>query len=597
MRRSWATVGAAVFSLALGCDSSGGSSDGETDGGESSGGATSSSTPTTSGTSQGSASSASSTGVDPSGSEGDTGSTATSDSSDDTSGGDDESSGTTGEPPSFDPEPAGGTFFGDSQFERIQGVHVDEAGYIYLGGTTHSASFPATPGAFQTSKNGPDGNANQFQLSEGYVAKLSPDGSSIEWATFLGGSARESVYAVRTDSAGNVYAVGATGSADFPTTAGAFDPSVNGPTGGASLGDAFVVRLSSDGSTMDFGTVVGGAGGGEENPRGSIVIDEDDDRLYVSGITASSNFPTTAGSLQPNYGGGANDGFVFALSLDGGTLIAATYLGGNGSDMAYSKVSLHPDGSVLVAGATSSTNFPVTEGAFQPTLASGGPSDNWYEDGDAFVARLSDDLSSLVFSSYLGGNDSDAVGHNQGMGVDSQGRIVVAGSTSSSDFPVTAGAYADGLAGGPDGFVAVIAQDGSSIEYATYVGGSGADNLSTMFVGPDDRVYVTGTIGSDDWPVTSDAMQPDFGNGSAGGGVTDAVLTVFDPSLSSLEYSTYLGGSGSQGGAERGRSIWATDTAIYIAGATDSADFPTLAPSVQPDYGGGVDGFLVWFTR
>ncbi len=515
-----------------------------------------------------------------------------------TDGSTDEGSTDTGDPEPLELEPAGSTFFGGDRFERVQGVHVDAAGYIYLGGTTHSANFPATAGAFDTTKSGPAGNANQYALSDGYVAKLSPDATTVEWATFIGGSARESVYGVRTDSAGNVYAVGATGSPDFPTTAGAYDPTVNGPTGGASLGDSFVVRLSPDGSTLDFGTVVGGAAGSEENPRGSIQIDEANDRLWVSGLTSSPNFPTTPGAFQTNYAGGANDAFVFALSLDGGELLHATYLGGSGSDMGYTKVSLHPDGSVLLAGTTSSPDFPVTAGAFQTTLASGAPSDDWYQDGDVYVARFSADLGDLIFASYLGGNASDAVGHNQGAGVDSMGRIVVAGSTSSTDFPTTPGAFSDSPQGGTEGFVAVIAEDGSAIEYATYVGGSDNESLSTMFVGPDDRVYITGTINSDDWPITDDAVQPSFGNGAAGGGYTDAVLTVFDPTLSVIEYSTFLGGSGTTSGAERGRGLWVTDDgSTYVAGATDSSDFPIVAPSVQADYGGGVDGFMFRFDR
>lgn len=124
---------------------------------------------------------------------------------------------------------------------------------------------------------------------------------------------------------------------------------------------------------------------------------------------------------------------------------------------------------------------------------------------------------------------------------------------------MTAGAFSESRQGGSDGFVSIIAEDGSAIEHATYVGGSSDESLSTMFVGSDDRVYVTGTVQSDDWPVTEGALQTVFGNGSAGGGVTDAVITVFDPTLGVLEYSSYLGGSGTHSGAERGRSIWATD--------------------------------------
>lgn len=145
-----------------------------------------------------------------------------------------------------------------------------------------------------------------------------------------------------------------------------------------------------------------------------------------------------------------------------------------------------------------------------------------------------------------------------------------------------------------DGFVAVIAEDGSSVAHATYVGGSANESLSTMFVGPDDRVYVTETVDSDDWPTTANAYQPAFGG--AGGG-SNAVLTVFDATLSQLDYSTYIGGSGTGGGAERGRSIWVTDDTVVLSGATDSMDFPIVAPSAQGAFGGDVDGFLFRWDR
>lgn len=494
--------------------------------------------------------------------------------------------------------PIGSTFLGGSQFERIQGVAVGDDGSIYVGGTTHSTNFPATAGAFDETKSGPAGAG--LNRSDGFVAKLSPDGSDIEWATFLGGSLRESVYAVRVDSAGNVYALGSTGSSDFPTTNGAYDPTFNGPAGqNNTLADSFVVSLSADGSTLRFGTFVAGAAGVEENPRGSIAIDEDRNRIYVSGLTSATDFPTTNGAVQTSYAGGAHDGFVFALSLDGSTLEASTLLGGNGDDMAYTRVTIHPDdGSIYVAGATSSTNFPVSAGAFQGQLASGTPADAWYQDGDAFVTRLSGDLDDIIFSTYIGGNGSDAVGHNQGAHIDSTGRAVIVGTTNSSDFPATAGAFAGSSSGGSDGFVVVLAEDGSAIDYATYLGGSDAESTSTMAVGPQDRVYVTGVTQSDDYPTTADALQGTFGNGAAGGGLSDAFLTVLDPTLSTLEYGTYLGGSGTDAGAERGRSVWVTaDGTVHLGGVTDSSDFPIMAPSAQASFGGVTDGFLVRFAR
>jgi hypothetical protein len=487
-----------------------------------------------------------------------------------------------------------GSFLGGPFFERVQSAYIDDTGHIFVGGNTSSDNFPVTPNAYDTTKNGPAGSG--FDTQDGYVAKLSPDGANIIWATLIGGSRRDAVYAVRTDSMGNVYLLGATGSQDFPSTAGAFDETFNGPIITNGITDIFVASLTADGSTLRFSTFVGGSQGGEENPRGAVEIDEQRGRIYVAAVSTAPDFPTLPGAFQPSFGGGSDDAVVFALLIDGSNLIASTFLGGAGSDGAFMEIEPHPSGdSFYIGGATNSDDFPTTSGAFQRTLASGTPDQPWWADGDAFIVRISANLDDVIYSTYYGGSGADAVSHNQGLAVDNLGRVVVIGHTSSPDLPMIQGAYDTNLSGSSDGFVAVFSETGGLV-YSTYVGGRDTEEVAGAFVGPAGSIYLTGGTRSDDFDVTPGAYQVTFGNGSTGGGLSDAFLTVYDSQLQNLSYSTFLGGDGMQPGAERGRTIWVnTDGRIVVAGATDSADFPILPPSVQPQYGGGTDGFLMVF--
>jgi hypothetical protein len=480
------------------------------------------------------------------------------------------------------------SYFGGSLYERVQGAFIDGQGVIYIVGSTHSSNFPATANTFQSVKPSPQGAS--YDDSDGFVAKISADGSSIIWASYLGGSARESAYGVRVDSSGNVYVVGSTGSPDFPTTAGAYDETFNGPAGTSNLSDSFVAKFDPNGQLL-FSTFVGGASATpnpSENPRGAIHIDETRNRIYVAGGTGASDYPTTPGSYQTSFAGGDSDAFVFALSTNGSQLIASTLFGGSGSDGAPSNIVQHSDGSVYIAGGTTSSDFPITPNAYQTTIASGLPTDSWTADGDVFVARLSADLDQLVFSTYIGGSDVDAASHNQGLAIDSNNRPVVYVDTKSFDYPTTAGAYSGSYAGGYDTAVSILSEDGSSLVASTFLSGSGDEQASGIFVGPGDRVYLSGETTSLNFPVTAQSFQTTYG----GGGI-DIYVTILTPDLSSLFYSTYLGGSGPGSWHERGRTVWVNDTLkVIVGGVTDSSDFPILGTPLQMNYGGGQDGIL-----
>jgi hypothetical protein len=306
------------------------------------------------------------------------------------------------------------TFLGGSGEDRIVAVDLAPDGVVVTG-RTFSSSFPTTPGAFDESFN------SIFFTGDAFVARLSDDGGSLEWSTFLGGSLRDEGNAVRVDGSGAVLVAGLSGSADLPTTAGAYDPTYNGASGTET--DAFVARLSSDGATLEWSTFVGGSG--QEQALG-LALDASGAPV-IAGLTDGGGFPTTPGSLQPDYAGGATDGFVTRLMADGSALSWSTLLGGSAADEAAA-VSVGAFGLVTVGGTTASRDLLVTADAWSSTLGGG---------TDAFVARLSSDGASLRHAGYFGGSADD-----QGLALvsDIHGAGLLAGETVSLDLDLTAGA-------------------------------------------------------------------------------------------------------------------------------------------------------------
>lgn len=309
-----------------------------------------------------------------------------------------------------------------------------------------------------------------------------------------------------------------------------------------------------------YSTYIGARGDDVPN---DIAVDRNGN-VYVAGFTNSAAFPTTAGAVQ-RFRNGAEDGFVAKLDSTGSTLVYSTYIGGSASDAAVA-IAIDKLGNAYVAGATQSTNFPVTARAFQR---------HYHGDNDAFIVKLDASGSALVYATYLGGTGVDG---STAIAVDSDNRAYVVGSTSSTDFPTTPGAFQQGLGGLPssnrfDAYIAKINTTGSGLVYSTYVGGADFDTAVDVAVDARDNAYVTGTARSDDFPTTPGAFQQTGDPGSE-----DAFVAKLNRTGSALVYSTYLGGTGNEGGfgvAVDGRG------SAYVAGFTSSADFPTTARAIQ----------------
>jgi hypothetical protein len=354
------------------------------------------------------------------------------------------------------------TFLNGSGYESIRDIVLDENGDAFIVGGTNSYDFPSTPGALQTRFGGGPMDA--------FVAKISGDGSSVIWYTYLGGSKYDAGFGVGLDRAGNVYVVGRTSSTDYPTTRGAYDRTYNGglnrePWYG---GDAFVSKVSPDGSKLLYSTYLGGKA---DEWAVDVAVEPNTGRLYLVGATKSTDFPSTSGAFDRDLNRSLwdaikrkrpADAFVVKLSADGTRLLYSTYLGGSAADSAEG-VAINGSGSAYVTGYTFSSNFPTTKGAFQRNFG-GSTTDVW-------VAKVSPEGTRLVYSTLIGGAGNDGVEHS-GIIVDGDDHAYVSGFTRSSNFPTTSGVYQRNLRGSIDSYLIKISTDGRNLIFSTLYGGS-----------------------------------------------------------------------------------------------------------------------------
>ncbi|HEY3128912.1 MAG TPA: SBBP repeat-containing protein [Acidobacteriota bacterium] len=459
----------------------------------------------------------------------------------------------------IDPKLAYGTYFGGSLIDGCTAIAVDSGGNIFVAGETASTNFPVKNSI--AAYGGGDTDA--------FVAKLDPTGSSLLYSTYVGGSAADLASGIAVDAAGNAYVTGQTKSVNFPMMT-PLQPVLGGGQ------DAFVLKLNAQGSALLYSTYLGG---GTDDSGNGVTVDASGN-AYVSGQTASTNFPLK-NPFQSTYGGGDADAFVCKINPAGSALIYSSYLGGNGQEGAF-RIAVDKDGNAYITGPTASRNFPLQR-PVQGTYGGG--------DSDVFVSKVNAAGSALVYSTFLGGTSLD---FSLSVAVDGAGSAYIAGFTTSTNFPVQAPfqrVYAGGGTGdlpAGDAFVTKLSPDGSTLVYSTYLGGKKDDAALAIAVDPAGNAYVTGFTSSTDFPIKNSLKA------FAGGSIGDAFVAKLNSTGSDLIYSTYLGGAGD----DLGLAI-AADAAgsAYVCGVTTSTDFPRQNP-LQSTYGGGdFDGFIAKITE
>lgn len=372
----------------------------------------------------------------------------------------------------------------------------------------------------------------------------------LRYSTIIGGTGFDSALGIAVDSTNHAYITGVAGAADFPTTAGVFQRTANSPV-------AFVTKFNFDGSALIYSTFIGGSSG---RTVGEGIKVDSAGNAFVTGLTESPDFPTTAGAFQSGLRG-SNDAFVVKLSPGGAHLLYSTLLGGSAGDLANG-IAIKA-GNAFITGATGSTDFPTTPAAISRTLNGS---------SDVFLAELNSTGTNLVYSSYIGGSSTES---GDAIALDGAGSTYITGSTSSPDFPVTAGAAQTKFGGGAesgDFFAAKINPQGTAIVYATYIGGSGdegSEGRGGIAVDSAGNAYITGDTFSTDFPTTAGAFQRS--------GACGPFVTKINAAGTAFAYSTRL--TGSDGACEIGHGI-AVDAAgnAYVTGTTGSTDFPIVEP-------------------
>jgi len=391
---------------------------------------------------------------------------------------------------------------------------------------------------------------------------------TLVYSTYLG-SGNVIAYAIAVDSSNHAYVTGLTSATDFPTTTGALQT-----TGSKGPEDGFVSELNASGTALVYSTYLGGSGFSSTVAYG-IAVDSTHD-AYVAGLTEATDFPTTPGALQTVFGGGTQNAFIAKLNSTGSALIYSTYLGGSRNAEARALV-LDSANNAYITGDAGS-DLPVTAGAFQTTCTVFGRAD-----GGVFVSKLNDTGSALVYSTHLCGAVNE---DSNGIALDSAANAYVTG-LAGSGFPTTGGALKTTFTNHYAwiGFVSKLNSTGTALVYSTYLGGStGNDAGLAIKVDAANHAYVTGYASSTDFPVTPGAYQTTLR------GSQNAFVSKLNTTGSALVYSTYLGGSTLDSSA--GIALDSSNNA-YVAGATESSDFPVTSGALQATYGGGTaDAFV-----
>lgn len=396
------------------------------------------------------------------------------------------------------------TYFGGSSSDSASGIAVDTSGSVYLTGDTWSGlDFPLV---------NPIQPNHKFGGTDAFVAKLNPEGNAIVYSTFLGGNGSDAGRGIAVDALGQACVAGLTSSTDFTVTTGSIQETLAGAF------DVFVTKFSADGSSHVYSTYLGGSGDEFSYEMPKIAVDSAG-HAFVTGVSGSTNFPTTTGAVQPQFGGGANDLFVSKLSPNGTALVYSTYLGGADWDAGSGSIALDAEGCAYVLTSSASADFPlvpapVSHTPYYPELLT--------RDGLVCLVKLSPDGSSLRYAARLPGSY-----YPSGLAVDAGGHAWVVDSFPPPavgwQFPSVNPIQAAHGGGALDAILLKVSPDADALLFASFLGGSGSDSARAVATGPEGSVYVIGETTSTNLP-TADALQPSFA------GTADAfVLKLSDP--------------------------------------------------------------------
>ncbi|MFB6258694.1 MAG: SBBP repeat-containing protein, partial [Flavobacteriales bacterium] len=482
----------------------------------------------------------------------------------------------------IDPNVIFSTYTGSTSDNWGNTATYDSDGALYAGGTVFGSGYPTTTGAYQLNFGGGSGGLG----CDVSISKFAPDGTSLIYSTYLGGSANELPHSLVVDQMGRLYVLGSTGSSDFPTDSTAALPTFMGGNNGSAFGaipfnngtDAFVSKFSANGSTLLGSTYLGGTSNDGLNEAGSLNYNYGDilrgevevdgsGNAYVVSTTRSPDLPVTGSVFQDSLAG-IQDAFVTKLNPDLSGILFCGYYGGDSTDAGYA-IERNPGFGIYISGGTTSDNIPAPQG-WQTSLQGG---------VDGFVARMDASASSVLNASYVGTSSYD---QSYFVGRDSSDNILLYGQ-STGTYPVVNASYSDPNSGQ---FIQMLPPDLNSSILSTVFGtGSGSVDISpsAFMVSECNNIYLSGWGGNvnqahgvnssstSGLPITGNAYQSNT-DGS------DFYLMVLGDSASSLKYGSFFGGGVSDEHVDGGTSRFDDEGVVYQAvcgGCGGNSDFPT----------------------
>ncbi len=447
-------------------------------------------------------------------------------------------------------------------YTYVMDMDIDKDNHVYLTGFT-TERFPMKVGTYDTIPTG----TNTW---DGFVAKMSVNGDSLLYFTYIGGSSFSYILSIAVNSQKQPVVSGFTYAKDFPVTSNAYDK-----TGGNSSGyRGFITKFSSDYKSLVFSTYFG-----KSNTWGTVIQSmqlTNNGDIVFTGNTNASDFPVTTGCYQSTYGGGANDAFLTRLSADGSKLVYSTFFGGTGDDKA-SDISINSAEDVYLVGSTSNSNFPLTMGAQGPFKYSNS------DIMDGFVARIQYDGKKLIWSKMMGGSASD---YFEGLYVNANDELYIGGYSNSTNFYVTANALQSTNNGGYDHVIVKMNKAGTNLYYSTYLGGGNDDYFYSGYwwtsniritANVKDEAIIGGITKSSNYPITSDAIQNKNNSKGASSWASNVAITKLSYDGSQLLYGTYFGGSEFEWPTVLKVKKISCMSSILYGGITASKDYPTTS--------------------
>lgn len=440
---------------------------------------------------------------------------------------------------------------------------LDQDRNVFVAGMTRSLDFPTTPGAIQGIVDG------DYDI---FIAQFDSELTTLLASTVLGGEATEErPTSIVADAEGNVFVVGATNSTDFPTTPSANDPNLSGSH------DIFISKLDGSLTTLLASTYLGGDGSEQDC---SMALDPGGN-VFVVGVTPGTGFPTTSGAYSEEYNGGSSDLYITKFAPDLSSILASTFVGGSRHDERSPGIAIDYEGNIFLLGSTGSDDYPTTAFAYDDSF--NGPFTLSQYDLDLCVSKLSNDLTTLLASTFFGGAEFERAYQ---ITVDDNGNVYLTGHTASLDFPIISGAFDENHNGFDETFVSKLDGNLSNLLGSTYFTPDGVGGGYFIGMETDDNgdLWLAGGSASIDFPVTGNGYDTTYN-----GGEQDAIIVKLGADCDTLLYSSFLGGSGRE--LDAAIAVVNPDE-IFVTGYTNGGGFPVTPMAYDTNYHGNQDAYI-----